>query len=224
MQIFAVLICSSLWIQRQIASWLLWEEETTSKSSKFRMDLWCTSSQVMFQWNTSLGNNEICKCGSCKHMTTKQCWSTWYFVFSSISFRLYWSHLHQRNKLDVLQSFSGEWHSHRHNHSDYRWGVEHRLSTLPWWLKVKNEIQFECAWEVVILHSSFAVFGMFLWYWWFVVICSSKCCLHWFQMETALCLLLQGLEAKLLCSKYLMEAYWSSHWVCQEKFPFWKTY
>ncbi len=54
---------SCLWNQRQIASWLLWQEGKINKSSKFRMDLWCTSSQVTFQQCNSVENSKFCNCG-----------------------------------------------------------------------------------------------------------------------------------------------------------------
>ncbi len=73
------------------------------------------------------------------------------------------------------------------------------------------------------LHSALALFNTFIFCWWFVVICSWQWCCHLLQMENALCLLLEGLEAKLLCSKYLMEASWSSHWVSHKKSAFKKT-
>ncbi len=76
MQIYLLYSSAScIWNQRQIVSWLLWEEGKTNKSSKFRMDLWSTSSQV--KWNTSIWHNKICNCGSFNHFTSMKYWSTW---------------------------------------------------------------------------------------------------------------------------------------------------
>ncbi len=74
---------------------------------------------------------------------------------------LYWSYLHQRKKSDVLQSFSGWFNSHRHNHSDHRWVFYFRLGTLPQWLKGENQFCLSMQ-KAFLFYSTLAVIGTFM--------------------------------------------------------------
>ncbi len=86
------------------------------------MDLQCTSSQVSFsvkplQLHLLEFNQQYLKLYSLDNIHFAH--MIMFMQLSSNSCGLYWSHLHQRNKPFVLQSFSDWCHSHRAGHSEF---------------------------------------------------------------------------------------------------------
>ncbi len=132
------------------------------------MDLWCTSSQVIAQWNTSIGHNQICNCDSlfmrdppdnfCFLQTAVDCIEVIFIRGRSVMyFKVF---LADGIPTGTIIVTIGQ-------------GSSQTYFLFPGlkvkWLKVENQIQFDYAQGVVFLHSGLAVFGTYWLCWWFIV-------------------------------------------------------